>query len=52
MLTPLCPLLPQVIGLEQLKRQPHVSERFAELMGRFGQLTNGLSFFFSLFGTR
>lgn len=40
-----------MIGLEKLKRQPHVSERFAELMGHFGQVTNGLSFFFSLFGT-
>jgi hypothetical protein len=41
----------QVIGLVKLRRHPHASENFAELMGHFGQLTNALTFFFSVSGT-
>ncbi len=38
--------------MQKLARHPHASAHFAELMGRFGQATNALSFLFSLLGTR
>ena len=40
-----------MIGLARIRKRRHASEDFATLMGHFGQLTNGLSCAFSLFGT-
>lgn len=41
----------KVIGRARYGADVRAAEQFATLMGHFGQVTNGLSFVFSLFGT-